>query len=102
VRCGGIAYGDQALFCTRGAYESSGGFSHDPLFEEVQLVKGIRRYGKFRMLDVAVRVATRRWERDGWLKRTVHNRWLALCHFSGVPPTRLAAAYRGDAPAKQE
>jgi rSAM/selenodomain-associated transferase 2 len=102
VRCGGIAYGDQALFCTRAAYESSGGFSHDPLFEEVQLVRGIRRLGKFCMLEVGVRVATRRWERDGWLKRTLHNRWLALCHFSGVPATRLAAAYRGDAPAKQE
>jgi rSAM/selenodomain-associated transferase 2 len=97
VRCGGMAYGDQALFCTRAAYEACGGFSHDPLFEEVRLVRALRRRGKFRMLGSVVRVATRRWERDGWLRRTIHNRWLALCHTAGVPAGRLAAAYRGNA-----
>jgi hypothetical protein len=39
-------------------------------------------------------VATRRWERDGWLGRTLHNRWLALRFALGGRPEALAASYR--------
>lgn len=98
VRLGGVAYGDQALFVTREAYEACAGFDHQPLFEEVRLVKRLRRRGTFRVLREPVRVSTRRWERDGWLRRTLHNRWLALRHGMGTPAERLAAAYmRADA-----
>ena len=34
-----------------------------------------------------------RWERDGWITRTVQNRWLALRYALGASPERLAAAY---------
>src|SRR5690606_26799639 len=39
VRLGGIPYGDQGLFATRSAYMACGGFAHQPLFEEVRLVR---------------------------------------------------------------
>ena len=93
IRCGGIAYGDQGLFAARAAYLGAGGFAHEPLFEEAPLVRGLRRQGPFRMLATPIRVATRRWERDGWWRRTWHNRWLALCYACGVPPRRLAESY---------
>lgn len=94
VACGGMAYGDQALFCTRDAYIESGGFPHRPLFEEVPLVRYLRKKRSFVALSLPVFVATRRWECDGWLRRSLHNRWLALRHFLGASPERLAAAYR--------
>ena len=95
VRCGGIAYGDQAIFCTRTAYRAAGGFTHDPLFEEVALIKGLRRPPhRFEALQAAIRVAPRRWERDGWLRRSLHNRWLALCYACGVSPRALDRRYR--------
>jgi rSAM/selenodomain-associated transferase 2 len=93
IRCGGIPYGDQGLFARRAAYLGAGGFPHEPLFEEVALVRGIRRYGPFRVLGVPSGVATRRWDRDGWWRRTWHNRWLALCHACGVSAQRLARSY---------
>jgi rSAM/selenodomain-associated transferase 2 len=94
IACGGMAYGDQALFCTPRAYEESGGFPHWPLFEEVPLVKYMQRRGKFTALMQPVFVATRRWERDGWLRRSLHNRWLAMRFMLGATPEKLAAAYR--------
>lgn len=93
VRLGGVPYGDQALFATAAAYHACGGFAHQPLFEEVRLVRRLRRRGSFRVLPERVGVAARRWERDGWWRRTLHNRWLAICYMLGVPAERLAAAY---------
>lgn len=93
LRLGGIAYGDQGLFATRTAYEACGGFADQPLFEEARLVRRLRRRGTFRVLPERIGVSTRRWERDGWLARTVGNRWLALRYACGASPERLAAAY---------
>lgn len=93
IRYGGIPYGDQALFVTRNAYFECGGFELQPLFEEVRLVKRLRKRGTFVRLAESVAVSTRRWERDGWWRRTLHNRYLALCYTLGVPAERLALAY---------
>lgn len=90
----GVPYGDQGLFMTRGAYFDAGGFAAQPLFEEVRLVKSLRRRGPFAALHQTIGVAPRRWERDGWARRTLHNRLLALAYGLGVPAERLARAYR--------
>lgn len=92
---GGIPYGDQGIFVHRDVYLECEGFPHQSLFEEVPLVRRLRRRGKFRPLAPAVRVSTRRWERDGWWSRTWQNRWLAFCNMLGVAPEKLAGAYHG-------
>jgi len=94
VRCGGMVYGDQGIFVRRDVYLELGGFAEQPLFEEVPLVRGLRARGTFRALPRVLAVATRRWERDGWLERTLHNRWLALRFALGGRPEALAASYR--------
>ena len=94
VTCGGVAYGDQALFCTRADYLASGGFPHAALFEEVPLVRHLQRLKRFAMLDTPVFVSCRRWERDGWVRRSLHNRWLAARHALGATPESLARSYR--------
>jgi rSAM/selenodomain-associated transferase 2 len=94
VRCGGMVYGDQGIFVTRERYFECGGFAPEPLFEEVRLIKCLRARRNFRTLPQALAVATRRWERDGWLRRTLHNRWLALRFMLGAPAASLAASYR--------
>jgi rSAM/selenodomain-associated transferase 2 len=94
VQLGGIAYGDQGLFARRDVYVAVGGFPHQPLFEEVAFVRALRARGHFRMLQHTLPVAPRRWERDGWWRRTWHNRWLATCYGCGVRVEHLAHAYR--------
>ena len=90
----GMVYGDQGLFMRREAFERAGGFAEEPLFEEVPLVRALKRSGGFRVLDEAIGVSPRRWQQDGYWRRTFHNRLLALGHAAGISPRRLARWYR--------
>lgn len=90
----GIPYGDQGLFMTREAYFLSGGHAPWPLFEEVPLVQGLRRNGRFTALGESILVDPRRWIEEGWWRRTWRNRFLALLFFFDVPPERLAVHYK--------
>lgn len=90
----GIPYGDQGLFMSQVAYQQAGGYSAQPLFEEVSLVKKLRRIGYFAKLKNGLSTSSRRWERDGWLQRTLQNRGLALAYACGVPVDRLYRWYR--------
>jgi rSAM/selenodomain-associated transferase 2 len=90
----GVPYGDQGLFMDRNAYWDAGGHSPWPLFEEVALINGLRRLGRFVPLGEPILVDPRRWHRDGWWHRTWINRNLALAFACGVSPNRLAARYR--------
>jgi rSAM/selenodomain-associated transferase 2 len=90
----GIPYGDQGLFFRKSDYIELGGFADAPLFEEVMLVKAARRSGPFVEIANPIGVSSRRWERDGWLRRTLENRLLALGYILGISPHRLAHRYR--------
>jgi rSAM/selenodomain-associated transferase 2 len=90
----GVPYGDQGLFIRRSHYSDIGGFPDTPLFEEVPLVKAARRNGRFVQLAVPIGVSPRRWERDGWLRRTLANRMLALGYTMGISPVTLARHYQ--------
>ena len=102
IRCGGMVYGDQGIFVRRDVYFALGGFAKWPLFEEVRLVRRLRARGTFRVLPRALGVATRRWEREGWVRRSVHNRWLALRFALGGRPETLAARYAALLPSNGE
>lgn len=93
VRLGGTPYGDQGLFMTRAAYEAAGGFTPQPLFEEIALVESLRRHGHFFALELPIEVDARRWERDGWLFRSLSNRMLALRYRFGASAEDLAKRY---------
>jgi len=90
----GVPYGDQGIFVARSAYDAVGGFADTPLFEEVPLVRELRKRGSFAPVAASIGVSPRRWERDGWLQRSLGNRFLALAYTLGVPPHRLARRYR--------
>lgn len=94
LRCRmGMVYGDQAIFVTRAAYEAGPGLDRQPLFEEVPLVRHLKRAGRFAALKLPVTVSPRRWERDGFLRRTLQNRSLAIGYVLGIPASRLARWY---------
>ena len=91
----GVPYGDQALFVTREAYLAAGGHAAIPLFEEVKLVKTLRAGGGCKPAAASIGISPRRWERDGWLRRSLHNRALALGFALGIAPEILARHYAG-------
>lgn len=87
------ATGDQAIFARREALERVGGVPTVPLFEDVLLVRRLRRAGEFRPLAAAARTSRRRWEERGF-SRTVLEHWGARLAFAlGVRPERLAGWY---------
>ncbi len=94
LRCRlGVPYGDQGLFARADAYRAAGGHAPWPLFEEVPLVKGLRRQGRFVRLTHGLEVDGRRWQQDGWWRRSLTNRLLALGFALGIAPQRLAGWY---------
>lgn len=91
-RWGGI-YGDQGIFVTRAAYFTCGGHSAAPLFEEVPLIKALRKNHTLAEIPTGLSVDPRRWQKDGWIIRSLRNRLFALLHMMGVPESTLAKYY---------
>ncbi len=96
-RLTGIATGDQALFVTRAAFEAAGGFPEQPLMEDIELSKRLKRIGKPACLRGPVTTSGRRWDRDGaW--PTILLMWrLRFGYWRGEPASRLVQRYYPDA-----
>jgi hypothetical protein len=92
-RLTGIATGDQAIFVSRAAFDAVGGYPDQPLMEDIELSKRLKRIGPPAFLRARVATSGRRWDRHGaW--RTVLLMWrLRLDYWRGVPAERLAARY---------
>ncbi|MBX3606699.1 MAG: TIGR04283 family arsenosugar biosynthesis glycosyltransferase [Piscinibacter sp.] len=90
----GIATGDQAMFVTRAAFDAAGGFPDQPLMEDIELSRRLRRMGPPACLRQRVATSGRRWEQRGvW--RTIVLMWrLRWLYWRGASPERLAALYR--------
>jgi rSAM/selenodomain-associated transferase 2 len=93
-RASGIATGDQAIFITRGAFERVGGFPEQPLMEDIEISRRLKRLGRPACLRARVCTSGRRWEQRGvW--RTIVLMWrLRWRYWRGESPARLAEAYR--------
>ena len=93
-RASGIATGDQAIFITREAFERVGGFPEQPLMEDIEISRRLKRLGRPACLRARVCTSGRRWEQRGvW--RTIVLMWrLRWRYWRGESPTRLAEAYR--------
>ena len=87
------AYGDQGIFVQREFYKLCEGHSDQELFEEVRLIKSLRKTKKLHISNSFMPVSTRRWERDGYWTRTLHNRFLALAYKFGVSTEKLSQWY---------
>jgi rSAM/selenodomain-associated transferase 2 len=93
-RASGIATGDQAIFVRSEAFARVGGFPDQPLMEDIEISKRLRRLSQPACLRARVTTSGRRWERDGvW--RTMALMWrLRWLYWIGTPPERLARMYR--------
>ena len=93
VRLFDLAYGDQALFARRRVFEELRGYRDMPLMEDVDFIRRLRRRGRLEHADVPALTSARRWERDGWITRTVENAALILLFLAGWSPAALARRY---------
>ena len=98
ARLFGLPYGDQGLLLAQSLYAQVGGYDPDlPLFEDVDLVRRLRRArgrGALRLLPAYAITSPRRYERDGYARRVAANQMLLARYLAGASPARLAARYR--------
>ena len=89
-----IATGDQAIFVSRSAFSAVGGYLEQPLMEDIELSRRLKKIGPPACLRERVVTSGRRWEVNGvW--RTILLMWrLRFEYWCGVPAARLACRYR--------
>ncbi len=85
-------YGDQAIFVRRDAFVRAGGFPDQPIMEDVELARRLRRLGRLRTVPAEVRVSGRRFLNDP-VRAVLAMRLLPLLYRLGVPPETLARLY---------
>lgn len=92
-RVTGIATGDQAIFIRRELFQLLDGFADQPLMEDIELCRRLRRLESPLCLKQPVKTSSRRWETAGvW--RTILLMWeLRLRYFLGASPTELIERY---------
>jgi GT2 family glycosyltransferase len=88
------ATGDQGIFVRKSVFESIGGAPEWPLFEDVELVRRIRRAGKFTVLRTPVTVSGRRYIEHGVFRTALLIYSLRFAYWLGVPPQRLKNWFR--------
>jgi hypothetical protein len=86
----GTVYGEQGIFVTRSAYARTLGFTIAPIFEQVKLVRALKQTGRFIPVPLTVGVSPKRWEQEGFLRRSFFTRCLAVAHMLGLSPGLLA------------
>lgn len=94
-RLTGIATGDQGIFVHRTMFESIGGMPRQPLMEDIELSKRLKKNSPPLCPRIVLGASGRRWEKAG-VSRTVWRMWLfRLRYFFGADPEQLVAQYYG-------
>tara|TARA_R110002049_G_scaffold173750_2_gene340650 strand:- start:4503 stop:5231 length:729 start_codon:yes stop_codon:yes gene_type:complete len=93
-RLTGIATGDQGIFVCASAFKAIGGFPEQPLMEDIELAKRLKRVSRPACLKAKVVSSGRRWDHYGAWK-TIRLMWrLRYRYWRGVSATQLIKEYR--------
>ena len=90
----GLCYGDSGIFVRRGSYEAIGGFAPLALFEDLDLLRRLKRAGRFVHLPCRIITSSRRFETRNFALVWMHWTTLQVLYWCGVPPNLLARWYR--------
>lgn len=89
----GIATGDQGLFISQALYQQIGGFPDQPLMEDVEISKRLKRLQNPDCSRIRLNTSSRRWEQHG-IWRTIFLMWrLRYQYYRGVSSEQLFRAY---------
>ena len=90
----GLRYGDSAYFVRRSAYFEVGGFRPFPIFEDLDLMRRLRRRRRFVRVPATVVTSSRRFEGRSFARTFAWWSVLQLMYWLGAPPTLLGRLYR--------
>lgn len=89
----GLKYGDAALFVRASAYREAGGFQAYPIFEDIDLLRRLRRRGRMVQLDAEVVTSSRRFAGRSFALTFAGWSGLQVLYWCGVSPIRLGRWY---------
>ena len=87
------SFGDQGIVIRRTLFDALGGFPDWPLFEDVELLRRVRRRTRVHKLPAAVCTSAARFVEHGILRQQLRNAELMLRFALGASPERLRARY---------
>lgn len=90
----GLCYGDSGIFIRREVYTAIGGFAPLALFEDLDLLRRLRRAGRFVHLPYCLVTSSRRFEQRNFALVWIHWTVLQVLYWCGVSPNLLARWYR--------
>lgn len=88
-----LPYGDQAMFVRTESFRRVGGFPDQPLMEDLELSRRLRRIGRIARVPANVEVSGRRFQARPILYTLMVNVY-PLLYRLGIPPRLLARFYR--------
>lgn len=89
----GICTGDQGMFVHRSLLEAVGGVPSQPLMEDIELSKRLKREKPPLCPRVCLSTSSRRWEQRGVVRTIVSMWWFRLRYWLGADPLVLAKEY---------
>lgn len=94
TRLTSIATGDQAIFVAAEDFSRVGGFVSQPLMEDIELCRQLRRRSRPGIVRRRATTSGRRWDTHGQF-RTIALMWrLRFDYLRGIPAAKLAELYR--------
>jgi rSAM/selenodomain-associated transferase 2 len=88
-----LCYGDSGIFCRRSIYQTIGGFRQLALFEDLDLLRRLRRRGRFVHLKCRITTSSRRFENRNFSLMWAHWSTLQVLYWCGADPNWLARHY---------
>lgn len=88
-----VIYGDHGIFISRKNYYLAGGFSTQPLFEDVEFSKRLRKIGRICLANPPIITSSRRFDAGGVLRTYLKMACLHTLYWYGVAPERLSKWY---------
>jgi rSAM/selenodomain-associated transferase 2 len=90
----GLCYGDSGYFVRAETYRAVGGFQDFPIFEDLDLLRRLRRVGPFVRLPANVITSSRRMEQRTFPVMFAYWTFLQVLYWIGWDPRRLERLYR--------
>ena len=92
-RVTGICTGDQGIYVHRELIEGIGGIPQQPLMEDIELSKRLKRHSPPNCPRLKLLTSARRWENRGVLPTMLSMWGYRLAYWFGADPERLAKRY---------
>jgi rSAM/selenodomain-associated transferase 2 len=92
-----VPYGDQAIFIRPDFFRAIGGYREIPLFEDVELMKRIKKLKKkITIIRYRTKTSPRTWEKEGVLYTILRNWTVQTLYLLGISPGFLVKYYYGE------